>query len=113
MEDGSRLDIVIVSDEEVIIDVTCPFENDGDALSVAELSKVNKYNHIKEHYSSQGLNCSLFGFVVGSLGAWHLINEAVLNKLGMTRSYKSLFRKLCCTDVIQGSADVYYKHMSN
>lgn len=39
LPDRSRPDIVIISDEEaIIIDVTCPFENDADALSVAELT---------------------------------------------------------------------------
>ena len=29
----------------------------------------------------------------------------------MTRRYKSLFRKLCCTDAIQGSTDIYRVHL--
>jgi hypothetical protein len=36
-----------------------------------------------------------------------------LRSLGMSRRYKSLFRKLCCSDVIKGSADIYYQHMNN
>lgn len=111
--DRSRPDIVIIDDNQVtIIDVTCPFENDSDALKIAEQEKIAKYDHLKDHYIAQGKNCSVFGFVIGSLGAWHPANEAVLTRLGMTRSYKSLFRKLCCSDAIQGSAITYYNHMS-
>ena len=35
----------------------------------------------------------------------------VLKKLGMMRRYKSLFCKLCCSDAIQGSNDIYRLHL--
>ena len=38
-------------------------------------------------------------------------NERVLSALGMSRRYKNLFRKLCCSDVIQGSTDIYRQHL--
>jgi hypothetical protein len=112
IDDECRPDIVIQNDDEVlIIDVTCPFENGENALAEADFNKVAKYDHVKRHYQSLGKRCSVHGFVIGSLGTWHPDNEAVLSKLMMTKSYKSLFRKLCCTDVIKGSADIYYNHM--
>ena len=110
--DECRPDIVIENDDDVIvIDVTCPFENGEKALAEADYNKVMKYDHVKRHFQSMGKSCSVHGFVIGSLGTWHPDNEAVLSKLMMSRSYKSLFRKLCCTDVIKGSADIYYSHM--
>lgn len=104
--DRSRPDIIITADDDfTIIDVTCPFENDQDALSVAETSKVNKYHHLKQYYINQDFSCPVFVFVIGSLGAWHPADEeAVLSKI---------IRKLCYTDFIQGSPEIYFKHMSN
>jgi hypothetical protein len=110
--DECRPDIVIENDDVIIIiDVTCPFENGEKALAEADFNKVMKYDHVKRHFQSMGKSCSVHGFVIGSLGTWHPDNEAVLSKLMMSKSYKSLFRKLCCTDVIKGSADIYYSHM--
>ena len=107
-----RPDIIIKQDNRIsIIDVCCPFDNNPDALADAEKRKLNKYEHLKHHFISKGLNCEVFGFVVGALGSWYPKNEAVLRNLGMTRSYKSLFRKLCCSDVIQGSTNIYRKHL--
>lgn len=73
-----------------IIDVCCPFDNGADALDEAEMRKITKHEHLKQ---------------------WHPSNEKVLQLLGMTKSYKGLFRKLCCTDATQGSPDVYRRHL--
>ena len=113
-ESGSRLcpDIVITEGNQVsVIDVCCPFENGAEALAEAELQKVEKYLEIKQHFLSLGMQCNVYGFVIGALGTWHPNNEQVLRCLGMTRSYKNLFRKLCCTDVIQGSTNIYRQHL--
>ncbi|XP_046856078.1 uncharacterized protein LOC124449173 [Xenia sp. Carnegie-2017] len=107
-----RPDIVIEEDNTgIIIDVTCPFDNDEDALSVAAQKKINKYQPLKEFVLSTGKKCDVLPFVVGALGSWYKQNELVMNKLGMTRRYKSLFRKLCCTDATQGSNNVYRLHL--
>ena len=106
-----RPDIVVEEDNRVlIIDVTCPFDND-DALNKAAVAKVNKYQPLKAFLESKGKSCGIYPFVVGALGSWFKQNETLLNKLGMTRRYKSLFRKLCCTDAIQGSNDIYRLHL--
>ena len=107
-----RPDIVIEEPTKVtIIDVCCPFENGEEALDEAVARKEVKYEHLKSHFESQGKECSVFGFAIGALGAWHPGNERVLSALGMTPRYKNLFRKLCCTDVIQGSTDIYRQHL--
>ena len=98
-------------DSLLIIDVTCPFDNDDDALANAAFAKVNKYQLLKEFVESLGKKCEVLPFVVGALGSWYKQNEIVLNRLGMTRKYKSLFRKLCCTDAIQGSTNIYRLHL--
>ena len=93
-------------DRVIIIDVTCPFDNDTDALSEAALAKVHKYQPLKEFLVFKGKSCEIYPFVVGAFGSWYKQNEILLTKLGMTRRYKSLFRKLCCTDAIQGPSDI-------
>ena len=81
-----RPDIVIKEDNKVtIIDVCCPFEN-PEALRDAEQRKLDKYEPLKQYFLSQGLQCDVFGFVVGALGAWYPPNESVLRRLGMTRT---------------------------
>jgi hypothetical protein len=113
LDDECRPDIVIEENNEVsVIDVVCPFENGHDALTNAENRKVEKYRHLIHHFHQRGKVCRVFGFVVGALGGWHPNNEAVLNNLRMSLSYRKLFRKLCCSDVIKHSADIYYKHIS-
>ena len=107
-----RPDIVMEDNNSVlIIDVTCPFDNDVDALSNAAQAKVYKYQPLKEFVESSGRKCEVLAFVVGALGSWYKQNELVLTRLGMTRRYKSLFRKLCCTDAIQGSTNIYRLHL--
>lgn len=107
-----RPDIVIVDNNNVIIiDVCCPFDNDVDALRMAEERKITKYAGLKQFFVDQGKKCEVFGFVIGALGTWYPSNENILRHIGMAKSYRSLFRKLCCSDVIQGSTDVYRDHL--
>ena len=113
LDDDCRPDIVIQEGNQVVvIDVVCPFDNGDDALDLAEERKITKYSHLIDHYRQRGKSCRVFGFVVGALGTWHPHNELVLNQLRMTLSYRKLFRKLCCSDAIKHSADIYYNHIS-
>ena len=104
-----RPDLVIEGNDQVTIYVTCPFDNGEDVLSTADFNKVTKYDHLKQHFSRVGIKCNMFGFMICALGTWNLNNEAVLNQLPMYKTYKSLFRKLCCSDAVQGSAELYYR----
>jgi hypothetical protein len=107
-----RPDLAVEEKNKVlIIDVTCPFENDENALSDAAPAKFDKYQLLKDHFISHGKKCEVYRFVVGALGAWYKHNKLLLTKLGMTRRYKSLFRKLCCSDAIQGSTNMYRLHL--
>ena len=114
LESGLRLrpDIVVKDHNNIlIIDVTCPFDNDVTALSDAAEHKFLKYQPLKDHFLSRGFKCEIYPFVVGALGSWYKKNELLCSQLGMTRRYKSLFRKLCCSDSIQGSTDIYRFHL--
>ena len=103
-----RPDVIVEEDNRVLlIDVTCPFDNDTVALSDAAAAKIDKYAPLKEFLSSKGKSCEIYPFVVGALGSWYKQNELLSMWLGMTRRYKSLFRKLCCTDAIKGSNSIY------
>ena len=113
LDDTCRPDILIENGNEVtVIDVTVPFENSSDALQAAEDRKIQKYAHIAQHFMRMGKNCRVFGFVVGSLGAWHPHNEKALDRIQISPRYRKLFRKLCCSDAICGSADIYLSHMN-
>ena len=113
MTDACRPDIVIEDGDEVtVIDVTVPFENDVEALQTAEDRKVQKYQHVIHHVETQGKSCRVYGFVVGSLGAWHPPNEKAPDRIKISPRHRRLFRKLCCSDAIRGSADIYHSHMN-
>ncbi|XP_046856073.1 uncharacterized protein LOC124449166 [Xenia sp. Carnegie-2017] len=107
-----RPDIVVEEQDDVlIIDVTCPFDNDDNALADAAQTKLNKYEPLKQHFIGLGKRCEIHPFVIGALGSWYRPNELLCTRLGMTRRYKNLFRKLCCSDAIRGSTDIYRLHL--
>lgn len=109
-----RPDIVVRDGSKVtIIDIACPFENDVDALQTAADRKVDQYNYLIPHFAAQGLTAKVFPFIVGSLGAWFSGNEAVLNELRISHRYRTLLRKSCCADTIQGSRNIYIEHLTN
>ena len=109
---ATDFDIIVKDDNKVlIIDVCCPFDNNAEALRDAEQPKLNKYEGLKQFFVGQGKQCQVFGFVIGALGSWHPANENVLRELGMSKCYRSLFPKSCCTDEIQGSTNIYREHL--
>ena len=90
-ESGLRVrpDIVVKErDKVLIIDVTCPFDNDSHALSDAAEHKFTKYEQLKQHFIACGMKCQVYPFVVGALGSWYMQNELLCNELGMTRKFK-------------------------
>ena len=110
---SSAANIVVRSGNKVIIiDVTCPFENDDSSLEMAAERKVNKYDYLIDHFQEHNQDAKVFGFVVGSLGAWFNGNENVLDELQINRRYRTLFRKLCCADAIRVSRNIYVQHLT-
>lgn len=108
-----RPDIVVRDGTRVtIIDIACLFENDENALQTAADRKVEKYQYLIPHFATQCLTAKVFPFIVGALGVWFHSNESVLNELRISHRYRTLFRKLCCADTIQGSRYLYINHLN-
>ena len=106
--DQSHPDLVIEENN----DVTCMFDNGPTALSEAEKSKVEKYQHLIPHYSAIGKKCKVLAFVIGSLGTWHPKNEEVSNTLRMTISYRKLFCK-CSENILRTPEGSRRRTMNN
>ena len=108
-----RPDITVIEGNKVtIIDVCCPFDNGRDALKTAVAAKETKYADLKQALAATGKDVEVFGFAVGSLGSWYPGNEKALRRLGISKRFRTLMRKLMCIDTIKGSRDVYIEHMS-
>ena len=105
--------VVRDGDKALIIDVTCLFENGKSALSIADNRKKEKYSYLVDFFASQNVRAKVYGFVVGALGGLFAGNEKVLNEIGMSMQYRTLLlRKLCCSDVIKGSRNIYWSSAS-
>ena len=74
---------------------------------MAAQRKVNKYEYLVDDFQKQNQDAKVFGFVVGALGTWYNGNENVLDELQINRRYRTLFRKLCCSDAIRVSRNIY------
>ena len=108
----NRPDIVVREGNKVLIIDICPFKSDDNSLSNAAQRKVDKYNYLIEHFANENKVAKVFGFVVGALGAWYDGNEKVLDELLISNYYRTLFCKLCCTDTIRVSRNIYVEHLS-
>ena len=107
-----RPDLVIVRNgSATVIDVTIPFENRLEALAEARRVKCEKYQPLAEALSTKFTNVSVEALVVGSLGSWDKGND-MLMKMMCSRSYLSIFKKLCVSDVIRYSRDIYVEHIT-
>ncbi|GFQ73020.1 retrovirus-related Pol polyprotein from type-1 retrotransposable element R2 [Trichonephila clavata] len=113
VDKGLRPDIVAeVGDELFVLDVTIPFENRRPAFHHARLRKVEKYKNLIEFFRKLGhKKVSIVPIVVGSLGAWDPENDVFLRKVA-TKSYLNLLRKLCVSDCIRWSRDIYIQHLT-
>jgi len=108
-----RPDITVVEGNKItIVDVAVPFDNGPDALATCAAAKREKYEALRKALVAKGKDVQVLGFIVGALGSWFPGNELALNRLGISRSYRKLMRRLCCIDAISGSRDIYIEHMS-
>ena len=96
----------------LVLDVAVPFETSGDALDVAESRKLEKYAPIREDLEAQGYQVTLGAFVVGSLGSWRPSTSTLLQQLGVSKAYLRLFERLCVSDAIRWSRDIYVEHVT-
>lgn len=108
---GSQLrpDIVVRDDAKkiIMVDVTIPFENRREAMTVARERKHQKYTPLAESLRAQGYEVAIHALLVGALGAWDPQNEAVLRACRVGRNYAKLMRKLMVSDTIRWSRDIY------
>ena len=109
-----RPDIVhYEGDKATIIDVSIPFDNGENALSMAAEAKVQKYQSTKQALLDKGYtDVAILPFIVGALGSWYPQNEMVLNRLGISKGYRGLMRRFCCQDAIKGSRDIWTEHLT-
>ncbi|GFY43446.1 reverse transcriptase domain-containing protein, partial [Trichonephila inaurata madagascariensis] len=98
--------------ETVVVDFTVAFEDRYESLAAARQAKILKYQPILESLRAAGEPAYLDAIVVGSLGSWDPANDTVLLRLGISRKYANLMRKLICSDTIRWSRDIYIEHLT-
>ena len=96
----------------IIIDVAVTFEADYAALAKMRLAKIDKYLAIAKLYKSQGKAVAVFGFIVGAFGTRLPSNDKILQSTNCTTKYSSLFKKLCASNVISASTDIYVEFLT-
>ncbi|KAL1415299.1 hypothetical protein MTO96_029570 [Rhipicephalus appendiculatus] len=110
---GLRPDLVLVrSEEAMVIDVACPFENTPEAFSNARNDKVAKYQPVADYLRRRYQRVTVAAVIVGALGAWDPANDRVLQRL-CSRAYLRLLKKICVSDVVAASRRVYHEHVRN
>ncbi|XP_071509052.1 uncharacterized protein [Diadema antillarum] len=103
-----RPDVTVIEGRKItIVDVSIPFDNGPDACSIAANAKVEKYANLRQALREVGNDVQVHAFIVGSLDTWHQENEKTLGRLGVSKRYRTLMRKLYCIDAISGSRDIY------
>ncbi|XP_023215159.1 uncharacterized protein LOC111617978 [Centruroides sculpturatus] len=111
-----RPDLVVINQNPktaTIVDIATPFENGADAFERARSDKIQKYEELANHYRRQGYDTFIDAFVVGSLGGYDSANDSVLQRLGVSRNYAKLMRKLMVSDCIRWSRDIYARHLGH
>ncbi|VVC35240.1 Reverse transcriptase domain [Cinara cedri] len=107
-----RPDLVIKRGKTVlIIDVTVPFDNRMAAFEVAARSKKEKYEQLRAELASEHGAAEVVPFIVGALGSWDPNNNKFMRQL-CSRKYGDLMRKLCVSDTIRSSRNIYIEHIT-
>jgi diphthamide synthase (EF-2-diphthine--ammonia ligase) len=106
-----RSDLVIVKNNKAtIIDITVPFENRMDALNQARLLKLQKYEDLARALSGRFAEVKVDAIVLGSLESWDPENKVM--RTMCSKKYLKLFKKLCVSDLIRYSRDIYVEHIT-
>ncbi|GIY31138.1 retrovirus-related Pol polyprotein from type-2 retrotransposable element R2DM [Caerostris darwini] len=107
-----RPDIVFQKGSDIfIIDVTCPFENRKFAFAQARATKIAKYDPLLPFFQSQGLTAHIVPILVGALGSWDPEKDSFLRRF-MGRAFLNKHRKLCVSDCIRWSRDIYIEFLT-
>ncbi|XP_064462298.1 uncharacterized protein LOC135372756 [Ornithodoros turicata] len=109
---GLRPDLVVSRGEEAIVyDVTIVFDNRPEALQAARRNKEEKYLPVKESLQRRYHRVHIEAVVIGSLGSWDPANDRGLKRL-CSREYLKLMKKLCVSEVISSTRDIYSTHIT-
>ncbi|GFS41265.1 retrovirus-related Pol polyprotein from type-2 retrotransposable element R2DM [Nephila pilipes] len=110
---GLRLDLVLRLGKKLfIIDVTVPFENQYQAFKRARATKIDKYFPLAPLFKARRFReVQIIPISVGALGAWDPRNDKFL-KTVCSGEYLGLLQKLCISDCIRWSRDIYVSHLT-
>ncbi|GIY31151.1 retrovirus-related Pol polyprotein from type-1 retrotransposable element R2 [Caerostris darwini] len=112
LDTSIRPDLVFKKGREIfLIDVTCPFENRKAIFDSARARKLAHYEPLIPLYQAQGLQPQVVPILVGALGSWDPQKDAFLRRF-MSRSYLNTFRRLCVSDTIKWSRDIYVEFLT-
>lgn len=93
------------------MDVTVLFDNRLEVFKVAATEKKVKYEQLRAEMADQySCTAAVVPFIVGALGSWDPENDSFLRIL-CSRSYATLMWKLCVSDTIAASCDIYIEHL--
>jgi len=110
-----RPDLVLkrLSDGKIfIIDVSIPFDNRLTAFKAARDERTQRYEGLVAELGGNGPNkAEVVPFIVGALGSWDPTNDAFLTKV-CSRSYAKKMRKICVSETISFSRDIYIEHLT-
>jgi hypothetical protein len=107
-----RLDLMIVKNSKAtIIGITILFEKRMEALTEASQHMINKYAALAKTLHSRFNEVKVDAIVLGSLDTWDPENDKLMETL-CWRKYLKLFNKLCVSDVIRYTRDIYTEHIT-
>ena len=100
-------DVVVVNEEKreiTILEVGCTFDY---SLEEAFLTKVSKYQLLKNEIEQLGYNCKLLVFIFGSLGHVHRLVIRGLQTPGIPKPKAKALAKFCSICVLIGSRHIW------
>ena len=100
-------DVVVVNEsrrEVFILEVGCTFDH---SLEEAFLTKMLKYQQLKQTISQLGYKCTLLGFIFGSLGHVHKLVVRGLQIAGLSKRKAKQLARYCSISAIIGSRSVW------
>ena len=100
-------DVVVVDEdsrEVTILEVGCTFDH---SLEEAFLTKVLKYQRLKDAITQIGYECKLLVFIFGSLGNVHKSVVRGLQIAGLPKPTAKALAKFCSVSVIIGSRHIW------
>ncbi|GFY46991.1 retrovirus-related Pol polyprotein from type-1 retrotransposable element R2 [Trichonephila inaurata madagascariensis] len=110
---GLRPDLVAtVGNTLFIIVVTIPFGNRRGAFQQASERKIQKYSSLIPFFNSLGYEAvEIVLIILDALGTWDPNNDKFLRTVA-TKRYPKTMKKLCVSDTIKWSRDIYIQHLT-